>query len=97
MPQKFRAAAIQMRSGENRAENLAQARELVEAAAAAGAHLIALPEMFACLGPVPAMLAAAEPIPGPTTEFLGELARRLGVVLVGGSFCGARSGRWPRL
>jgi deaminated glutathione amidase len=87
MPQKYRAAAIQMRSGENKSENLAQAVALVEAAAAAGAQLIALPEMFTCLGPWQTMLQAAEPIPGPTSQFLSDLARRLHVVLIGGSFC----------
>ena len=87
MPQKYRAAAIQMRSGANKAENLRQASALVEAAAADGAELIALPEMFACLGSWRTMLEAAEPIPGPTSQFLSDLARRLNVVLVGGSFC----------
>jgi nitrilase len=84
---KYRAAAVQMHSGPNSSANLAHAAERVEAAAADGAKLIVLPEMFAHLGPWQAMLAAAEPIPGPTSQFLSALARRLRIVLVGGSFC----------
>src|SRR5918999_208726 len=32
-----------------------------------------------------AVAAGAEPVPGPTTDFLGDLARELGVYLLGGS------------
>jgi deaminated glutathione amidase len=87
MIKTFRAAAIQMSSGADKAANLTEAARLVEAAAADGAQLIALPEMFNCLASWPEMLAAAEPIPGPTSEMLSELACRLKIVLVGGSFC----------
>ncbi len=87
MPQKYRAAAIQMRSGAKKSENLIQAATLVGAAVESGAQLIALPEMFNCLGPWEIMLEAAEPIPGPTSQFLSDLARRLQIVLIGGSFC----------
>jgi predicted amidohydrolase len=41
--------------------------------------------VFAWRGPREAEAAIAEPIPGPTSERLGALARELGVVLVGGS------------
>jgi predicted amidohydrolase len=54
----------------------------LEAAASAGARLVALPEMFAC-GFSMAAEAIAEPPGGPTTEFLTTHAERLGVWLAG--------------
>ncbi|WP_299597838.1 carbon-nitrogen hydrolase family protein [uncultured Microbulbifer sp.] len=45
----FCISAIQMVSGSDVAENLAQARALTEEAAGAGAHLVLLPEYFAHL------------------------------------------------
>src|SRR5581483_10574227 len=78
-----------------KAENLATATQLVEQAAADGAQLVALPEMFACLGRWEAMVASAEPIPGPTSNGLSKLAAKLGITLVAGSFCeqGAPGGK----
>jgi predicted amidohydrolase len=58
----------------------------VAAAADAGAKLIALPEMFNLYGRFEPIVAAAEPIPGPTSERLRDWARRFSVHLVGGSF-----------
>jgi deaminated glutathione amidase len=53
--------------------------------AARGAQLVALPEMFNCYGRPEAMLAAAELIPGPTSERMSALAARLHITLVAGS------------
>ncbi len=41
----FRAACVQMRSGVNRAQNVAAATALIEEAAAKGAHFVMTPEM----------------------------------------------------
>jgi deaminated glutathione amidase len=79
------AAAIQMSSTPEKAENLETAERLIRAAVAAGAELVALPELWSCHGLEKAYRANAEPIPGPTTEFLGGLARELGVFVLGGS------------
>jgi predicted amidohydrolase len=87
MSRPFLAAAVQMNSGENKATNLSAAGALIERAAAEGARLIVLPELFNCLGHFEQMLAAAEPIPGPTSNWLAEQARRHGILLVGGSIC----------
>ena len=75
-----------MRCGTDRDENLGRAADLVAGAAADGARLIVLPELFASLGRNAAMRAAAEPLQGPTVAWASELARTHGVHLVAGSF-----------
>jgi predicted amidohydrolase len=79
------AAAIQMSSTPNKGENLETAERLMRSAASKGADLIALPELWNCHGLEAVYKVNAEPVPGPTTEFLGGLARELGVYLLGGS------------
>ena len=78
-------AAIQMSSTPNKEENLETAERLIRAAASSGAELVALPELWSCHGLEEAYRENAEPVPGPTTEFLGGLARELGVYVLGGS------------
>jgi predicted amidohydrolase len=74
-----------MRSGSDRAANLARAEALVRDAAARGARLVVLPEVFAWRGPAGDEAAVAEAVPGPTTARLGALARELGLWLCAGS------------
>lgn len=68
---KIAAAAIQMSSTPEKKEN--------------GAELVALPELWSCHGLEKVYRENAEPVPGPTTEFLGGLARELGIYVLGGS------------
>jgi predicted amidohydrolase len=82
---KITAAAIQMSSTPEKAQNLATAEHLIRRAASAGAELVALPELWSCHGLEKVYRENAEPVPGPTTDFLGGLARELGVWLLGGS------------
>ena len=56
-----------------------------EKAAAAGADLITLPEMFCCPYEVQSFPLYAEKEGGPTWQFAADLARRLGVYLSAGS------------
>lgn len=84
---EFQVAAVQMNSGESKSENYAQAEALVRRAVADGARLVVLPEYFNCLGDRRKMLAEAEPLDGPTAQFLAGLARELKITLVGGTFC----------
>src|SRR5947209_4063438 len=66
--------------------NLDRAVERIEEAARRGAEIVCLQELFRspyfCQRQDPALFDLAEPIPGPTTGRLGELARRLGIVVI---------------
>jgi deaminated glutathione amidase len=79
------AAAIQMSSTPNKGENFDTAERLIRSAWSSGASLIALPELWNCHGLEDVYKENAEPVPGPTTEFLGGLARELGIYILGGS------------
>jgi len=81
----FKASAIQMSAGSDKEANLAVAAELVTNAAASGAILVALPEVFAWRGPQEREPEIAEPLTGRIGTFAAELARRLGIWLVAGS------------
>jgi predicted amidohydrolase len=82
---KIKAAVIQMSSTPDKRENWSTAERLIRNAADAGAELVALPELWSCHGLEKVYRENAEPIPGPTTDFLGELARELGIYVLGGS------------
>ncbi|NTW01892.1 MAG: carbon-nitrogen hydrolase [Oscillochloris sp.] len=70
--------------------NLAAAVAGVRAAAAQGAQIICLPELFRsryfCQSEEHMHFALAEPVPGPSTEVFGALARELGVVIIASLF-----------
>ncbi|MFA7278808.1 MAG: carbon-nitrogen hydrolase family protein [Sterolibacterium sp.] len=87
MKDKCRIAAIQMISGPDVAPNLSTAEQLIRQAATEGAQLIALPEYFPLIGASDSeRLAAREAdAQGPIQSFLSEIARELGIWLVGGS------------
>jgi predicted amidohydrolase len=82
---KITAAVIQMSSTQEKTEIFEIAECLIREAVAAGAELVALPELWSCHGLEEAYGENAEPIPGPTTDFLGRLARELSVYVLGGS------------
>lgn len=81
------AAAIQLNSQADKEANLADAEKLIREAAREGAQLVVLPELFNGLGEFPQMVAAAEPIPGPTSERMSRLAAELNIFLCAGSIC----------
>jgi N-carbamoylputrescine amidase len=74
----------------NPEENMQSAIALVQAAAAQGAEVICLPELFQtqyfCQREDVALFDLAEPIPGPATERLGAVARKLKVVIIASLF-----------
>ena len=83
----MKIAACQMVSGPDLAANLAAARRLLEAAAAQGARLAALPEYFCLMGQHDSdKLAHAEtPGQGPIQALLSTAARELGLWVIGGT------------
>jgi predicted amidohydrolase len=81
----MRAAAIQLNSTTDVDRNLATAERLVDAAAAAGAGLVVLPEKWSALGPGEVLVRLAEPLDGPIVTAAREWARRLGITLLAGS------------
>jgi predicted amidohydrolase len=80
------AAAVQMTSTSDEEANWESARRLIERGAARGARLVATPENTNYLGPHDQKAARAEPLDGPTVGRFAELARRLGIYLLLGSF-----------
>src|SRR5262245_34096753 len=89
-PNTFTVALVQMRCAPDRETNLEKATAQIRAAAAAGAQVVCLPELF--LGPYfcqredPSVFNLAEPIPGPSTEHLSAVARETGTVVVASLF-----------
>jgi predicted amidohydrolase len=82
---KIRAAAVQMDSRDDKKLNLEKARDLIEKAVSQGAQIVGLPEYFNFVGPDERKFEEAEPIPGPTTDFLSSLAAKHHLWLQGGS------------
>jgi len=81
----FLAAAIQMAANSDKAHNLERAEHLIRLAAARGANLVGLPEMFNWRGKRSEEIANAEPLDGPSLTAMSGLARELGIHLLAGS------------
>ena len=82
---------IQLSSAETPAENLRKTIPCIEEAAAKGARIVGLQEMFTtryfCTSQDPAHFDLAEPIPaGQSTRELQAVARRLGIVIIAPMF-----------
>lgn len=82
----FLAAAVQLTSTSDEAANRASATALIERAAACGAALVATPENTNFLGPHQDKVRKAEPLDGPTIGHFRELAGRLGIHVLVGSY-----------
>jgi N-carbamoylputrescine amidase len=84
--EKFRVGLVQMSCALDPNENLEKARWRIREAAAKGAEIVCLQELFRsqyfCREENAQLFALAEPIPGPTTETLGKLARELRIAIV---------------
>ncbi len=81
----MRVAAVQLNSRNDKAANLERAERLVQAAAADGAELVALPEKWNLLAAGEELLAGAEPLDGPSLTAARAWARQLGIHLLAGS------------
>lgn len=89
----MRIALCQTNAGADPGENQRAAGELLAAAAGGGADLAGLPELFCYLGPSARHRELAEPVPGPTSEWLAETARAHRMWILGGSVLEAADGR----
>ena len=83
---RFSVRLIQMAVAPSKDDNLAAAEAAIRDAASAGVELAVLPEMFSCPYETARFGKLAEPVPdGRTSRLLSDLARELGLHLVGGS------------
>ena len=78
VPRMVRLASIHLRpeGSKSSRENLVQFSEQIEKAAAQKADIVCLPEEITLVGTNLDYISASETIPGPTTQFLGELAKK---------------------
>lgn len=84
-PRKVKLAAVHLRPGGKTPEaNRRAFAGLIAQAAAQGVDLVVLPETLTYYGAGLSFAAAAEPVPGPSTRFFGELARKHNLYLVAG-------------
>ncbi|MFV8571204.1 carbon-nitrogen hydrolase [Marinobacter sp. SBS5] len=83
-------AAIQQSCSDDKEVSLATSERLIREAVKGGAQLVVLQELHAtlyfCQTEDTAVFELAEPIPGPTSDRLANLAKELGIVLVGSIF-----------
>lgn len=85
MTPKFLAAVIQMDSGSDKSANVEQAADMIAQAAAEGARLVVLPELFSYLGNLAALRENADTMDGPTLQRMRALAIEYRLVLCAGS------------
>jgi len=90
MTESLTVGLVQQACGEDYEINLEASVAGIRDAAAQGAQLVLLQELhtgvYFCQSEDASRFDQAEPVPGPTTERLGALARELGIVLVGSLF-----------
>lgn len=83
---KIKIGLVQQSNTENLTENLQKLRQNIASLAKQGAELIVLQELhnslYFCQVESTENFNLAEPIPGPSTAFYGELAKEYGIVLV---------------
>jgi len=87
---KFRVGLLQTSCALDPNENFAKTEWKIREAAGLGAQIICTQELFRsqyfCREENHELFALAEPIPGPSTDALGRLARELGVIIVASLF-----------
>src|SRR2546430_4692135 len=85
-PARYNVGLVQMAMSADLDANLKKAVAKIAEAAAAGAHLVCLPELFRsqyfAQREDPELFDLAEPVPGPSTEALGKAAKQAGVGVI---------------
>ena len=89
-PSQYKVGLVQMSMSDDPEANLAKAVARIREAAQQGAGVVCLPELFRTqyIGQREdhALFDLAEPVPGPTTETLGKIAKENGVVVIASLF-----------
>jgi N-carbamoylputrescine amidase len=92
-----RIAGVQFVGNVDKEANIRTAMRMVREAAGRGARIICLPELFStmyfCVETRREYFDWAEPIPGPTIDRMGEVARETGAVVIAPIFERAADGR----
>ncbi len=85
-PRVVKVAAIHHRPRNSKSprENLVQFSKLIARAAEQKADIVCLPEGITLVGTTDNYISASEPVPGPTTDFLGDIARKHHLYIVAG-------------
>ncbi|MDE3186987.1 MAG: acyltransferase, partial [Acidobacteriota bacterium] len=87
---KYNVGLVQMRMGPDPEANLATAVRHIHEAARLGANIVCLPELFRaqyfCQREDIRLFDLAEPIPGPSTARLAEVAREARVSIIASLF-----------
>ena len=87
---KVKIALVQMSCSADKAANFQKAKEKIIEAASKGAQIVCLQELFSSLYFCDVedydQFKLAEPVPGPSTDVLGEIAAELEVVIVASLF-----------
>jgi predicted amidohydrolase len=83
---KVKIATINYRPRDSKSsmENLEKFSQLIAKAAAQKADIVCLPEGVTLCGTDLNYVSASEPVPGPTTQFLGSIARKYNLYIVAG-------------
>lgn len=86
MEKKILVGLIQQSNSSNQEENMSRLKSRIEECARQGAQLVVLQELhnglYFCQTENPDCFDEAEPIPGPSTHFYGDIARDCHIVLV---------------
>ena len=85
-PRMVRLATIHHRPRESKSayDNLVKFSELIAKAGAQKADIVCLPEGITIVGTKNDYVSASEPVPGPTTQFLGDVAKKNNLYIVAG-------------
>ena len=90
LERNFTIGIVQMSCTPEPEQNLERAVEHVRTAAGRGAEIVCLPELFQtqyfCQREDTALFDLAEPIPGPATKRLGDVARELKITIIASLF-----------
>ena len=93
----MKTGIIQQHNTADRNDNMRRLADKIKALASEGAELVVLQELhnslYFCQTENVGNFDLAEPIPGPSTDFFGNLAKELGIVIVTSLFERRAAGR----